>query len=69
VRTPLDGSFSVRLVRAPAGASIALVDPRTGKVVAKGARRASTVVCGRRSLTILVGATKPGVFSATYAAP
>jgi hypothetical protein len=69
IRTPLDGSFSVKLVRAPAGASITLVDPRTGKVVAKGTRRASTVVCGRRSLTLVVRATKPGAFSATYAAP
>jgi len=69
VQTPLDGSFSVKLGSAPAGASISLVDPRSGKVVATGARRASTVVCGRRSLAIVVRATKPGTFSARYAAP
>jgi hypothetical protein len=69
VPTPLDGSFSVKLVRAPAGASITLVDPHSGKVVASGARRASTVVCGQRSLALVVRATKPGIFSATYATP
>jgi hypothetical protein len=69
VQTPLDGSFSVKLVRAPAGATITLVDPSSGKVVAKGARRASTVACGTRSLAIIVKATKSGAFSATYAAP
>ena len=45
------------------------IDPRSGKVVATGARRASMVVCGRRSLAIVVRATKPGTFSARYAAP
>jgi hypothetical protein len=69
IQTPLDGSFSVKLVRAPAGGSVTLVDPRTGKVVAKGTRRASTVVCGRRSLSLVVRAAKPGAFSATYAVP
>jgi hypothetical protein len=69
IQTPLDGSFSVKLVRAPAGASVTLVDPRSGKVVAKGTRRASTVVCGRRSLSLVVRAAKSGAFSATYAAP
>jgi hypothetical protein len=69
VQTPLDGSFSVKLVRAPAGATMTLVDPGSGKVVARGARRASTVVCGTRTLAIVVKATKSGAFSATYAAP
>jgi hypothetical protein len=69
LETPLDGSFSVKLVRAPAGASITLVDPQSRKVVARGLRRASTVVCGQRSLVLVVRAAKPGVFSATYAAP
>jgi hypothetical protein len=69
IQTPLDGSFSAKLVRAPAGASITLVDPRSGKMVAKGTHRVSTVVCGRRSLSLVVRATKPGTFSATYAAP
>jgi hypothetical protein len=69
ISTPLDGSFSVKLVRAPAGASIALVDPGTGKVVARGASRASTVVCGQHSLALVVRAAKPGAFSATYATP
>jgi hypothetical protein len=69
IQTPLDGSFSVKLVRAPAGASITLVDPRSGKAVGKGTRRVSTVVCGQRSLSLVVRATKPGAFSATYAAP
>jgi hypothetical protein len=70
VQTPLDGSFSVKLVGgAPAGSSISLVDPRSGKVVAKGARRASTIVCGRRSLALVVRTTKSGTFSASYAAP
>ncbi len=69
ISTPLDGSFSVKLVRAPAGASITLVDPHSGKVVAKGARRAATVICEQRSLVLVVRATKPGVFSATYATP
>jgi hypothetical protein len=69
IQTPLDGSFSVKLVHPPAGVSITLVDPRTGKAVAKGSRRVSTVVCGRRSLSLVVRATKPGAFSATYAAP
>jgi hypothetical protein len=69
IQTPLDGSFSAKLVRAPAGASITLVDPRSGTVVAKGRRRVVTVVCGRRSLSLVVRAPKPGAFSATYAAP
>jgi len=69
LQTPLDGSFSVKLVgHFPQGASISLVDP-TGKVVATGLRRASTVICGTRSLSILVRAKKPGAFSATYATP
>ncbi|HST25125.1 MAG TPA: hypothetical protein VLJ76_03965 [Gaiellaceae bacterium] len=68
VGTPLDGSFSVKLTgKVPAGATISLAVG--GKVVAKGLRRASTVVCGARSLSILVRATKPGAFSATYATP
>jgi hypothetical protein len=69
VATPLDGSFSVKLTHAPRGASISLVDTRTGRVVAKGALRASFTVCGQRKLSVLVRATKTGVFSATYATP
>jgi hypothetical protein len=69
IATPLDGSFSVKLVRAPAGASISLVDPRSGKLIANGTRRVSTTVCGQRSLALVVRATKPGAFSATYAKP
>jgi hypothetical protein len=69
IATPLDGSFSIKLTRAPQGASISLVDTKTGKVVAKGARRAATTVCGRRSLTVLVRGAKTGAFSATYATP
>jgi hypothetical protein len=69
VATPLDGSFSVKLTREPKGASISLVDTKTGITVAHGARRAATTVCGQRSLTIVVKATSPGAFSATYARP
>jgi hypothetical protein len=69
IQTPLDGSFSVNLGRAPAGASITLVDTRTGKLLARGARRASTTVCGQRALSLVVRAAKPGSFSATYATP
>jgi hypothetical protein len=69
VATPLDGSFSVKLSRAPQGASVSLVDTRTGKLLAKGTRRISFTVCGQRKLSLLVRAAKTGVFSATYATP
>jgi hypothetical protein len=69
VATPLDGSFSVKLTRAPQGASISLVDTKTGSVVAKGARRASFTVCGQRKLSVLIRGAKTGTFSATYATP
>ena len=69
VATPLDGSFSIKLTRPPRGSSISIVDPKTGKVLAKGVRRAGTTVCGQRSLTVLVRGTKVGAFSATYATP
>lgn len=69
IATPLDGSMSVKLTRAPAGASIAIVDPRNGAVLAKGPRRASFQVCGKRNLVLLVKAKKPGAFSALYATP
>ena len=69
VATPLDGSFSVKLTREPKGASISLVDTKTGVTVAHGLRRAATTVCGQRALTIVVKATSPGAFSATYARP
>jgi hypothetical protein len=67
--SPLDGSFSIKLTRAPAGASISLVDTKSGRVLAKGARRAGMLICGSRSLTVLVRAAKTGVFSATSATP
>jgi hypothetical protein len=70
IATPLDGSFSIKLTGSvPPSASISLVDTRTGKVMARGARRAATTVCGQRSLTVLIRATKAGAFSATYARP
>ena len=70
IATPLDGSFSVKLVgHAPQGASISIVDTRTGKLLVKGARRAGTTVCGLRKLTLVVRAAKTGSFSATYATP
>jgi hypothetical protein len=70
IATPLDGSFSIKLTgKVPQGASISLVDTRTGKVVARGARRVGATVCGQRSLTVLVRAARTGAFSATYATP
>jgi hypothetical protein len=69
VATPLDGSFSVKLTREPRGASVSLVDTKSGVTIALGLRRAATTVCGQRALTIVVKATSPGAFSATYARP
>jgi hypothetical protein len=69
VATPLDGSFSVKLVgQVPAGVSISLALP-SGRLVSRGPRRAYTTVCGTRSLTVLVRAKKPGAFGAAYATP
>jgi hypothetical protein len=69
VATPLDGSFSVKLVgKVPAGVSIALALP-SGRLVSQGQRRAYATVCGTHSLTILVRAKKPGAFNAVFATP
>ncbi len=69
IPTPLDGSMSVKLTRAPAGSQISVVDPATNAVVASGPRRASFRVCGQRSLVLAVRAKAPGAFGAIYATP
>jgi hypothetical protein len=69
IQTALDGSMSVKLTRAPKGATISIVDPATGKALSSGARRASVTVCGKRTLTLLVRARGTGAFSAAFARP
>ncbi len=69
VPTTLDGSVSATLRAAPAGTTIALTDPATGKVVAGPARRVAYTDCGVRSLALTVRATRAGTFSLSLSTP
>jgi hypothetical protein len=66
--TPLDGLVTVRLGRAPVGATVAIESP-TRIVLRRPARRLTYTVCGSRSLVLVVRAGRPGTFSLAVSTP
>jgi len=69
IATPLDGDLTVRLLRAPAGATISLQNP-TGKSVLPAARNVlRTTACGQRLYVLSVRGKKPGAFAVSISTP
>ena len=69
VATPLDGTFDVLFARAPARATVAIVDPATGEQLALPSSGGTATICGQRSVKLVVRAAKAGAFSLDVSIP